>query len=127
MPEKKAIANSQNDRLKSEHCLPSPKGLFQFSFCIMDFLEYGDISCEFRGDMTAGRIKLTDSSVQWAPARAAANNANAAAAANKSNIKGDDIDVVNWQRLAGSWGIRMFTKDGNLHRFAGFKEGVRKH
>ena len=25
--------------------------------------------------------------------------------------------MVNWQRLAGVWGIRMFTKDGALHRF----------
>ena len=36
------------------------------------------------------------------------------------------IDVVNWQRLAGGWGIRLFTKDGNLHRFAGFKEAERE-
>jgi hypothetical protein len=39
-------------------------------------------------------------------------------------IPPDQIDVVNWQRLAGSWGIRIFTKDGLLHRFAGFKEAV---
>ena len=28
----------------------------------------------------------------------------------------DDIELVNWQRLAGAWGIRIFTKDGELHR-----------
>jgi len=34
--------------------------------------------------------------------------------------------MVNWQRLAGGWGIRMFTKEGNLHRYAGFKEAERE-
>ena len=36
----------------------------------------------------------------------------------------ENIELVNWQRLAGTWGIRIFTADGKLHRFAGFKEGV---
>ena len=36
----------------------------------------------------------------------------------------EDIDLVNWQRLAGTWGIRIFTQSGALHRFAGFKEPV---
>jgi hypothetical protein len=39
-------------------------------------------------------------------------------------VAGDKMDVVNWQRLAGSWGIRIFTNEGNLLRFAGFKEVV---
>lgn len=34
------------------------------------------------------------------------------------------MEMVNWQRLAGSWGIRLFTEDGTLYRFAGFKEPV---
>jgi structure-specific recognition protein 1 len=28
---------------------------------------------------------------------------------------------VNWQRLVGTWGIRIFLKNGTLHRFGGFK------
>ena len=36
---------------------------------------------------------------------------------NKILPQGADIELVNWQRLAGVWGIRMFTKDGALHRF----------
>ena len=35
------------------------------------------------------------------------------------SIPADKIEMVNWQRLAGSWGIRIFTTEGNLHRFAG--------
>ena len=43
----------------------------------------------------------------------------------KEEIVGkDDIELVNWQRLAGTWGVRIFTSDGKLHRFAGFKENV---
>merc|ERR1712088_243361 len=41
-------------------------------------------------------------------------------------VSKDKIEMVNWQRLAGSWGIRIFTRDGKLHRFAGFKEAERE-
>ena len=34
--------------------------------------------------------------------------------------------MVNWQRLAGTWGIRIFTSDGKLHRFAGFRDNDRE-
>lgn len=109
---------------------------------IMDFLEYADVSCEHRGSMVSwmcreiihstqkriilwtfvwlrfqqsGKLKLTDEKVQFKPH----------AKSGKSDlIPPDQIEVVNWQRLAGSWGIRIFTKDGLLHRFAGFKEAV---
>jgi structure-specific recognition protein 1 len=40
-------------------------------------------------------------------------------------INGADIDAVNWQRHIGNWGIRLFTKNGNLYRFIGFKDSVR--
>jgi len=39
-------------------------------------------------------------------------------------ITASDLDIVNWQRLIGTWGIRIFLKNGTLHRFGGFKEGV---
>ena len=44
----------------------------------------------------------------------------------KEAVKAEEVEMVNWQRLAGGWGIRMFTKDGNLHRYAGFKEAERE-
>lgn len=34
-----------------------------------------------------------------------------------------DIDLVNLQRFVGSFGLRIFMKNGLLHRFMGFKSG----
>jgi len=39
-------------------------------------------------------------------------------------LSSPDIDVVNWQRLVGSWGLRIFLKNGSMHRFGGIKESV---
>lgn len=39
-------------------------------------------------------------------------------------ISASDMEVVNWQKLVGSWGLRIFLKNGTLHRFGGFKESV---
>lgn len=41
-------------------------------------------------------------------------------------IAGADIELVNFQKFPSSWGIRLFMKNGSLHRFGGFKEGVSK-
>merc|ERR1740129_2353586 len=41
-------------------------------------------------------------------------------------LESQELEMVNWQRLAGSWGIRIFTKSGNLYRFAGFKDTERE-
>lgn len=64
---------------------------------------------------TSGRLKLTDKELQFKPSEKGRKG---------ENVAKDDIEMVNWQRLAGSWGIRIFTGDGKLHRFAGFKEAV---
>jgi len=82
----------------------------------MDFLEYPGMNCEIRGSMSSGHLKITDEKVVF----------NHTKSGRKDTIKGSDIELVNWQRLAGVWGIRMFTKDGSLHRFAGFKEPERE-
>jgi len=82
----------------------------------MDFLEYNDVTCEVRGAMNAGRLKLTDDKIMFTHTKSG----------KKDTLKAEEIDLVNWQRLAGVWGIRMFTKNGNLHRFAGFKEPERE-
>lgn len=39
-------------------------------------------------------------------------------------ISGNDIELVNFQKFIGSWGLRIFMKNGTLHRYGGFKEGV---
>ena len=82
----------------------------------MDFLEYPGMNCEVRGGMSSGLLKLTDEKVVFAHTKSG----------KKETVKAEDIELVNWQRLAGGWGIRMFTKDGNLHRYAGFKEAERE-
>ena len=82
----------------------------------MDFLEYPGMSCEVRGGMSSGMLKLTDEKVVFSHTKNM----------KKETVKAEDIELVNWQRLAGGWGIRMFTKDGNLHRYAGFKEAERE-
>merc|ERR1719330_2199147 len=66
--------------------------------------------------MNAGRLKLTDDKIMFTHTKSG----------KKDTLKAEEIDLVNWQRLAGVWGIRMFTKNGNLHRFAGFKEPERE-
>lgn len=38
-------------------------------------------------------------------------------------INSADIDLVNFQRFVGSFGLRIFLKNGQLHRFMGFKSG----
>lgn len=39
-------------------------------------------------------------------------------------IGGSDIESVHWQKFVGNCGLRIFLKNGTLHRFGGFKEGV---
>jgi len=82
----------------------------------MDFLEYPSVSAEVRGAMVGGNLKITDTEVVFKHGKSG----------KKDVVKGSDIELVNWQRLAGVWGVRVFTKDGELHRFAGFKEAERE-
>jgi len=82
----------------------------------MDFLEYPSVTAEVRGAMVGGNLRITDKEVVFKHAKSG----------KKDVVKGSDIELVNWQRLAGVWGVRVFTKDGELHRFAGFKEAERE-
>lgn len=79
----------------------------------MDFLEYSDISAEVKGSMCPGRLKLTDQHIIFKNSKTG----------KVEQITASDLDVVNWQRLVGTWGIRIFLKNGTLYRFGGFKEG----
>lgn len=38
-------------------------------------------------------------------------------------IAADDIELINSQKFVGTWGLRVFTKNGTLYRFCGFKDG----
>lgn len=37
-------------------------------------------------------------------------------------ISASDMEMVNYQKFIGTWGLRIFLKNGTLHRFRGFKE-----
>nr|CAG4649173.1 EOG090X02Z1 [Scapholeberis mucronata]SVE93510.1 EOG090X02Z1 [Scapholeberis mucronata] len=78
----------------------------------MDFLEFSDVSAEIKGAMTPGRLKLTDQSIVFKNAKTG----------KVEQISSADIEFVNWQRLAGAWGLRVFLKSGSLHRYGGFKD-----
>jgi len=73
------------------------------------------MSCELRGAMSQGHFKMTEEKIMFHHSKTG----------RKDTLVAGDIDIVNWQRIAGVWGIRIFTKDGQLHRFAGFKEAER--
>lgn len=42
-------------------------------------------------------------------------------------LAANDIELVNFQKFIGSWGLRIFLKNGTLHRYGGFKDGVSIH
>lgn len=41
-------------------------------------------------------------------------------------IKSDEIEMANYQKFVGHFGLRLFLKNGTLHRFQGFKEDEKK-
>jgi len=82
----------------------------------MDFLEYPDVSSEIRGAMVDGKLKMTDSKLVFKGGKSGSKN----------EVDANQMEMVSWQRMAGTWGIRIFTKDGSLQRFAGFKDAERE-
>ncbi|XP_057670954.1 FACT complex subunit Ssrp1 [Diorhabda carinulata] len=75
-------------------------------------LEFSDISAEIKGCMTAGKLKLTEQNLIFKNSKSG----------KVQQIPATDFDVVNFQNFAGTWGIRLFLKNGTLHRFVGFKD-----
>ncbi|XP_018329457.1 FACT complex subunit Ssrp1 [Agrilus planipennis] len=78
----------------------------------MDFLEYSEISSEIKGSLTPGKLKMTDQTIIFKNSKTG----------KVEQIQSNDIDMVNFQNFVSSWGIRLFLKNGTLHRFVGFKE-----
>ncbi|CAH1974448.1 unnamed protein product [Acanthoscelides obtectus] len=78
----------------------------------MDFLEYSDISAEVKGCMTSGKLKMTDQNIIFKNSKTG----------KVEQIPSSDFEMVNFQNIAGNWGIRIFLKSGILHRFVGFKD-----
>lgn len=67
-------------------------------------------------EQAKGRLKFMDTGIMFKNNRTG----------KVEQIPSSDIDVITWQRLAGHWGVRIFTKSGNLHRLGGFKDGDRE-
>ncbi|KAL1498349.1 hypothetical protein ABEB36_009162 [Hypothenemus hampei] len=78
----------------------------------MDFLEYSDVTSEIKGCMTPGKLKMTDQNIIFKNSKTG----------KVEQISAADFEVVNFQNFAGTWGIRVFLKNGSLYRYAGFKE-----
>lgn len=79
----------------------------------MEFLEYNDVSAEIKGNMVPGRLKMTDQNIIFKNSKTG----------KVEQISANDIELVNFQKFIGSWGLRLFLKNGTLHRYGGFKEG----
>ncbi|XP_053671007.1 FACT complex subunit Ssrp1 [Anopheles nili] len=75
-----------------------------------DFLEYSSISSEVRGAMCPGKLKMTDTSMVFKSDKTG----------KVEQINSSDIELLNYQRFVGSFGLRVFLKNGSLHRFLGF-------
>lgn len=75
-------------------------------------LEFQDVSSEFRGAMCPGRLKMTEQNIVFKNKKTG----------KVEQINAPDLDFVNWQKLVGTWALRIFLKNGSLHRFSGFKE-----
>lgn len=65
---------------------------------------------------TVGRLKLTNESIIWKSDKTG----------KVEEISADDIENANFQRIVGHFGLRLFLKNGSLHRFTGFKEDEKK-
>ncbi|ALC42119.1 Ssrp [Drosophila busckii] len=79
---------------------------------MVETLEYSDISAEVRGVMSAGRIKLTEQNIVFKNTKTG----------KVDQIAAEEIDLINAQKFVGTWGLRVFTKSGALHRFTGFRD-----
>lgn len=61
---------------------------------------------------TPGRLKLTDQHIIFKNQKTG----------KVEQISANDLEMVNFQKFIGTWGLRLFLKNGMLHRFRGFKE-----
>lgn len=62
----------------------------------------------------SGRLKFTDQNIAFKNVKTG----------KVEQLTSSDIEFVNWQKLVGTCGIRIFLKNGSLHRYSGFNESV---
>lgn len=63
-----------------------------------------------------GKLKLTNDTIIWKSEKTG----------KVEQITSEDIDCVNFQKFVGHFGLRLFLKNGSLHRFTGFKDDEKK-
>ncbi|XP_018014547.1 FACT complex subunit Ssrp1 [Hyalella azteca] len=78
----------------------------------MSLLEYGEATMEVKSCMVPCKLKLSEQGIAFRNLKTG----------KAETLAPSDIAVVNWQRLSSGYGIRIFTSNGNLHRFGGFKD-----
>lgn len=61
-----------------------------------------------------GRLKLTENNIVFKNVKTG----------KVEQLTSSDMEFVNWQKLVGTCAIRIFLKNGNLHRYSGFSESV---
>lgn len=61
---------------------------------------------------SSGRLKLTAQNIVFKNTKTG----------KVEQISADDVDLINSQKFVGTWGLRIFTKSGALHRFSGFRD-----
>ncbi|XP_070571797.1 FACT complex subunit SSRP1-like [Ptychodera flava] len=78
-----------------------------------DFLEFNDISQEFKGAMNGGRLKLHKQGVVFKNNRTG----------KVEQVHVEDLDKTKWLRAARGHELKLFMKNGTIFRYDGFKEG----
>lgn len=63
-----------------------------------------------------GKLKLTNDTIIWKSEKTG----------KVEQLSAEDIDCVNFQKFVGHFGLRLFLKNGSLHRFTGFKDDEKK-
>lgn len=77
----------------------------------MDFLEYVKAVKEERGDLTSGRLKLTNTQIIFKNHKTGKID----------TLNSGEIKKIGWQRLADNYAIRVMLKNGHLYRYGGLK------
>lgn len=75
-------------------------------------LEFSDIQAESQGVLYNGKLTFKADAVVF---KSSKNN-------KTEHVSANDIDVLNWMKVAEKQGIRLINKDGILNRYFGFKE-----
>lgn len=75
-------------------------------------LEFSDVKSEIKGAMCPGRLKFAEQNIIFKNSRTG----------KVEQINSSDVELANWQKFIDNWGVRLFLKNGTLHRFSGFKE-----